>query len=100
MLPGVLETPIFRPRPLFPARLLQLPLKKRAFIIPILIENLVLPAISLLGIHLNLIMAIVRSLGKRIFLDPATVSQLILRAPFPRHSGWHAYCSGEAGGDT
>ena len=36
MLSGILETPIFRPRPLFPARLLQLPLKKRAFIIPIL----------------------------------------------------------------
>ncbi len=36
MLPGIFETPIFRPRPLFPARLLQLPLKKRALLIPIL----------------------------------------------------------------
>ena len=36
MLSGILEPPIFRPRPLFPARLLQLPPKKRAFIIPIL----------------------------------------------------------------
>jgi hypothetical protein len=36
MSPGILETPIFRPRPLFPARLLQLLPRKRAFILPIL----------------------------------------------------------------
>ncbi len=36
MLPGILKPPIFGPRPLFPARLRHLPLKKRAFIIPIL----------------------------------------------------------------